>query len=94
MGILSHLASHQLSTLGERENEESESEESENEESESEESECEESESEEGDEKEFQLLAKSHLVAQELGIMHQVSYSSSVSTFCQNEIKDRNYNSA
>ena len=83
MGILSHLASHQLSTLGERENEESESEESE----------CEESESEEGDEKEFQLLAKSHLVAQELGIMHQVSYSSSVSTFCQNEIKDRNYNS-
>ena len=83
MGILSHLASHQLSTLGERENEESESEESENEES----------ESKEGDEKEFQLLAKSHLVAQELGIMHQVSYSSSVSTFCQNEIKDRNYNS-
>ena len=31
------------------------------------------------------------LVAQEVGIMHQVSYSSSVSTFCQNEIKDRNY---
>ena len=30
------------------------------------------------------------LVAQEVGIMHQVSYSSSVSTFCLNEIKDRN----
>ena len=33
------------------------------------------------------------LVAQEVGIMHQVSYSTSVSTFCQNEIKDRNYKS-
>ena len=33
------------------------------------------------------------LVAQEVGLMHQVSYSSSVSTFCQNEIKDRNYKS-
>ena len=33
------------------------------------------------------------LVAQEVGVMHQVSYSSSVSTFCQNEIKDRNYKS-
>ena len=31
------------------------------------------------------------LVAQDVGIMHQVSYSSSVSTFCLNEIKDRNY---
>ena len=31
------------------------------------------------------------LVTQELDVMHQVSYSSSVSTFCQNEIKDRNY---
>ena len=30
------------------------------------------------------------LAAQEVGIMHQVSQSSSVSTFCQNEIKDRN----
>ena len=30
------------------------------------------------------------LVAQEVGIMYQVSYSGSVSTFCQNEIKDRN----
>ena len=33
------------------------------------------------------------LVAQEVDIMHQVSYSSSVSTFCRNEIKDRNYKS-
>ena len=33
------------------------------------------------------------LVAQEVGIMHQVSYSSSVSTLGQNEIKDRNYKS-
>ena len=30
------------------------------------------------------------LVAQEVGVMHQVSYFSSVSTLCQNEIKDRN----
>ena len=33
------------------------------------------------------------LVAQEVGIVHQVSYSSSVSILCQNEIKDRNYKS-
>ena len=33
------------------------------------------------------------LVAQEVGVMHQVSYSSSASTFCRNEIKDRNYKS-
>ena len=33
------------------------------------------------------------LVAQEVGVMHPVSYSSSVSTFCRNEIKDRNYKS-
>ena len=33
------------------------------------------------------------LVAQEVGVMHQVSYSSSVSTFCLNEIKGRNYKS-
>ena len=33
------------------------------------------------------------LVAQEVGVMHQVSYSSSVSTFCRNEMKDRNYKS-
>ena len=33
------------------------------------------------------------LVAQEVGVMHQVSYSTSVSTFCLNEIKDRNYKS-
>ena len=31
------------------------------------------------------------LVAQELGVMHQVSYSSFVSTSCRNEKKDRNY---
>ena len=33
------------------------------------------------------------LVAQEVGVMYQVSYSSSVSTFCRNEMKDRNYKS-
>ena len=33
------------------------------------------------------------LVAQEVGVIHQVSYSSSVSTFCRNETKDRNYKS-
>ena len=33
------------------------------------------------------------LVAQEVGVMHQVSYSSSVTTFCRNKIKDRNYKS-
>ena len=33
------------------------------------------------------------LAAQEVGVMHQVSYSNSVSTFCRNEIKDRNYRS-
>ena len=54
-------------------------------ESECEESENEDSESEEGDESERDL------VAQEVGVMHQVSYSSSVSAFCRNEIKDRNY---
>ena len=32
-------------------------------------------------------------VAQEVGLMHQVLYSSSVSTFCRNDIKDRNYKS-
>ena len=78
--MLHHLASH-LSTLGERESEESEFEESENEER----------ESEEGD------VSLSHsqrdLVAQEVSVMHQVSYSSSVSTSCRNEIKDRNYKS-
>ena len=55
--------------------------------------ESEESESEEGDESELEPLAKTrrqrHL--QEVGVMHQVSYCSSVSTFCRNEIKDRNY---
>ena len=34
------------------------------------------------------------LVVQEVGVMYQVSYFSSVSTFCRNEIKDRNYKSA
>ena len=40
-------------------------------------------------------LSYSHkdLVAQEVGVMHQVSYSSSVSTFCQHEINKRNYRS-
>ena len=33
------------------------------------------------------------LVVQEVGVMHQVSCSSSVLTFCSNEIKDRNYKS-
>ena len=32
-------------------------------------------------------------LAQEVGVIHQVSYSSSVSTFCRNEIKDRNHKS-
>ena len=58
----------------------------------SEESESEESECEEGDESEFEHSQRD-LVAQEVGVMHQVSYSSSVSTFCRNEIKDRNYKS-
>ena len=78
--MLYHLASH-LSTLGEHESEESKCEESENEESESEDW--------------VTRVSLSHLqrdlVAQEVGVMHQVSYSSSVSTFCRNEIKDRNY---
>ena len=68
------------------------------EESESEESECEESENEERERaRRVTRVRLSHsqrdLVAQELGVMHQVSCSSSVSTFCQNEIKDRNYKS-
>ena len=37
--------------------------------------------------------SKRDLIAQELGVMRQVSYSSSVSTFFQNEINDRNYKS-
>ena len=68
------------------------------EESESEESECEESENEERERvRRVTRVSLSHsqrdLVAQEVGVMHQVSYSSSVSTFCRNEIKDRNYKS-
>ena len=82
--MLYHLASH-LSTLGERASEESECEESETEESESEESETEESESEEG--RVTLSYSQRDLVAQEVDVMHQVSYSSSVSTFCRNEIK-------
>ena len=62
------------------------------EESESEESECEESENGEREsEEEFEPHSQRDLVAQDVGIMHQVSYSSSVSTFGLNEIKDRNY---
>ena len=33
------------------------------------------------------------VVAQEVGVMHQVLYSSSLSTFCRHEIKHRNYKS-
>ena len=36
-------------------------------------------------------LSHSQIVAQELGVMHQVSYSSFLSTSCRNAIKDRNY---
>ena len=69
--MLYHLANH-LSTLGERESEESECEKSQNE--------------------RVTRASLSHLqrqpLAQEVGVMHQVSYSSFVSIFCQNEIKD------
>ena len=66
-----------LSTLGERDSEESECEESENEESKSE---------------SVTRVSQSQrdLEAQEVGAMHQVSYSCSVSIFCRNEMKDRN----
>ena len=80
--MLYHLASH-LSTLGERESEESECEESECEESECEESECEESECEESENEESEServtrVSLSHLQRDlEVGAMHQVSYSSS-----------------
>ena len=73
--MLYYLTSY-LSTLGERESEESKCEESENEESES----------------EFRHSQRD-LVAQEMGVMNQVSHSSSVSTFCRSEIKDRNHKS-
>ena len=53
----------------------------------------EESECEEGDESEFEPLTK-RLCSTTSGCVHQLSYSSSVSTFCRNEIKDRNYRSA
>ena len=58
----------------------------ESQESECEESENEESESEEGDESEFEPLAKRPCSTRS----GRVSYSSYVSTFCRNEIKDRN----
>ena len=75
--MLYHLASH-LSTLGERESEESECEESECEESECEESECEESENEESESERVTRVSLSHLQRDlEVGAMHQVSYSSS-----------------
>ena len=73
--MLYHLASH-LSTLGERSSEESECEESEIDESESEE--C----------RVTLSYSQRDLVAQEVDAMHQVSYSSFVSTFCRNEIKE------
>ena len=71
------------------------SEESESEESECEESENEERESEEGNESAFAPLAKRPCSTRSghQACMYQVSYSSSVSTFCRNEIKDRNYKS-
>ena len=70
--MLYHPANH-LSTLGERESEESE---------------CEESENETVTRASLSHLQR-QLLAQEVGIMHKVSNSSSVSIFCQNEIKDR-----
>ena len=68
--MLYHLASH-LSTLGEHESEESE---------------CEESENEESERVTRVRLSQSQrdLEAQEVGAMHQVSYSCSVSIFCRN----------
>ena len=71
LAMLYHLANH-LSTLGERESEESE---------------CEKSQNERVTRASLSHL-QSQLLAQEVGVMHQVSYSSSVSIFCQNEIKE------
>ena len=64
----------------------------ESQESECEESENEEGESEEGDESEFEPLTKRPCSTRSRrdASSGRVSYSSSVSTFCQNEIKDRN----
>ena len=73
--MLYHLASH-LSTLGERESEESKCEESQNEES----------ESEEGDESEFEPFTK-----RPSSTRSGRHASSFISTFCRTEIKDRNY---
>ena len=70
--MLYHLANH-LSTLGERESEESE---------------CKKSQNERVTRASLSHLQR-QLLAQEVGVMHQVSYSISVSIFCQNEIKDR-----
>ena len=65
--MLYRLASH-LSTRGEREGEESECEEIENKKS----------EREEGDASDFESHSQRGLVAQEVGVMQQLSYSSSV----------------
>ena len=64
----------------------------ESQESKCEESENKESESEEGDESEFEPLAKRPCSTRSGrdASSGRVSYSSSVSTFCRNEIKDRN----
>ena len=48
--------------------------------------------SEKGEKSEFEPLAKRPCSTRN-GRRDQVSYFSSVSTFCQNEIKDRNYKS-
>ena len=40
---------------------------------------------------ECEPVSQRHLVAQEVGVRHGVSHSTSLSTFCGNEIKDRNY---
>ena len=81
MLLSSTIASH-LSTLGEHETGERNCEGSENEES----------ENEEGDKSEFEPLTK-RPCSPRSGRHASVSYSSSVSTFCQNKIKDRNYKS-
>ena len=80
--LLSSTTASHLSTLGERESGERNCEGSENEES----------ENEEGDKSEFEPLAK-RPCSRRSGRHASVSYSSSVSTFCQNKIKDRNYKS-
>ena len=81
--LLSSTTASHLSTLGERESGERNCEGSEN---------YEESENEEGDKSEFEPLAK-RPCSPRSGRHASVSYSSSVSTFCRNKIKDRNYKS-